>query len=201
MRFHGYVSGGAARRFKRDAGNSYAARGPAQYRGRVAAMSVDVLIEAAEWRAVDLETLARRAERAVLTHLGLKPARCEISLLGCNDARIAALNADFRGKPMPTNVLSWPSEDRAPAAPGARPDRPRPAKGKTVELGDIAIAFETCRREAAAQDRDLSAHVSHLLVHGVLHLLGYDHMTDADAALMEGLEVEILATMGLDDPY
>jgi len=120
----------------------------------------------------------------------------EIAVLGCDDARIAALNGDFRAKPQATNVLSWPSADRAAGAPGGRPALPAPG-----ELGDIAIAFETCTREAAAQGKPFAAHVSHLLVHATLHLLGYDHITAQDAALMEGLEVEILATLGVPNPY
>ena len=159
-------------------------------------MVMDVLIEAPEWDALGLEALAGRAESAALAHLGLDPAAYETALLGCDDARIAALNADFRGKPQPTNVLSWPSEDRAPDATGQPPAPPAPG-----ELGDIAIAWQTCAQEAAEAGRPVADHVTHLIVHGVLHLLGYDHITDSDAALMERLEVEILATLGLPDPY
>ncbi len=159
-------------------------------------MTVDVVIEAPEWEALKLEALAMRAEAATLRHLGLEPEDFETAVLGCDDARIAVLNGDFRDKPTPTNVLSWPSEERAAEAAGDRPDLPEPG-----ELGDIAIAVETCRREAAEAGRPAEDHVTHLIVHGVLHLLGYDHIDDADAELMESLEVEILATMGLPDPY
>jgi probable rRNA maturation factor len=162
---------------------------------------VDVLVEDPRWKAMGLVSLAEKAAQAALEHLGLKPSCFEISLLACSDARIAALNADFRGKPAPTNVLSWPSEERGADAPGGQPYLPTAHGEDAEELGDIAIAYETCRREAEQAGRDPSAHVCHLLVHGVLHLLGYDHMTEEDAALMEGLEVEILATMGIDDPY
>ncbi len=165
------------------------------------AVPVETIIEDARWEALALPNLADRAARSTLERLGLDPETCEVSLLACDDARIAALNAEFRGKAKPTNILSWPAEERAASTPGEAPDLPEPAPGKILELGDIAIAYETCAREAAAQGRDLSAHLCHLLVHGVLHLLGYDHMTDADAALMERLEVEILASMGVDDPY
>ena len=108
--------------------------------------------------------------------------------MGCDDARIAELNGDFRDKPQPTNVLSWPSEERGAAQPGAAPALPT---GPDPELGDIAIAYETCAREAAEQGKPMADHVTHLIVHAVLHLLGYDHIRDADATLMEATEVEI----------
>ncbi len=88
--------------------------------------------------------------------------------------------------------------------PGQAPERVEPPfpGGEPLELGDIAIAFETCAREAAEQGKDFDAHVTHLLVHGTLHLLGYDHIDDKDAGLMEGLEVEILGNLGgISNPY
>ncbi|MGR3593823.1 MAG: rRNA maturation RNase YbeY [Limimaricola soesokkakensis] len=162
---------------------------------------VDCLIEDHRWEAAGLEALAEAACAAALRGVGLDPAGFEISLLGCSDARIADLNADFRGKPKPTNVLSWPSEERGADRPGARPASPRRDSMGPTELGDVAIAWETCTREAEAGGRTTADHVTHLLVHGTLHLLGYDHETDADAALMEGLETEILGKMGVADPY
>ncbi|WP_225028522.1 rRNA maturation RNase YbeY [Xinfangfangia pollutisoli] len=163
---------------------------------------VDCVIEDDRWAAFGLEPLAESAARAALLHLGVVPEAFQIALLGCDDARIAVLNADFRGKPKPTNVLSWPAWDLSPETPGAAPERPDPAPGGEIDgLGDIAIAWETCEREAAEQGKPLSDHVTHLIVHGTLHLLGYDHETEADAALMEGHEVAILATLGLSDPY
>jgi probable rRNA maturation factor len=155
---------------------------------------IDVILEDERW--TDLEALAAAACEATLAHLGLDPARYEIVVLGADDARVAALNGQFRGAARPTNVLSWPSEERGAPTPGARPAPPRQA-----ELGDIALSWETCADEAERHGRDLGAHVTHLLVHGTLHLLGYDHETDADAGLMETVEVEILARMGLPDPY
>ena len=159
-------------------------------------MIVDCMVEDRRWLAVDLEARAEAAAIATFTHLGL--AGFEISLLACNDARIADLNADFRGKPTPTNVLSWPSDERGAKADGGRPLAP------TVhdpELGDIAIAYETCAAEAEAAGKSLADHSTHLVVHGILHLLGYDHDRDLDATLMEGLESAILGNMGMTDPY
>lgn len=152
-------------------------------------MLTDTICEDPRWQDAHLPDLAARAAGATGRLLGLDPA-LEIAVLGCDDARIAALNAAFRGKSAPTNVLSWPAED---LAPGEVPTGP--------ELGDIAIAWETCAREAEEQGKPLEAHVTHLLVHGTLHLLGHDHMTDAEAEVMEGLERDVLAGLGLPDPY
>lgn len=162
-------------------------------------MTVDVVIEDDRWAAAGLEALAARAVDATLGHLGLGGGDWEVVVLACDDARIAALNADFRGKPVPTNVLSWPSGDRAADAPGAAPAPPDPGDGP--ELGDIALAFETCVREAAEAGLPVEAHVAHLIVHGTLHLLGYDHLRDPDADLMERIEIEILASLGIPNPY
>lgn len=157
-------------------------------------MSVDLIIEDDRWEAAGLEGLAEIACGAVLELLGVSGA--EISLMACDDARITALNAEFREKPTPTNVLSWPSEERGAEEPGATPPPP-----VDLELGDIAIAYETCAREAEEAGKEFTDHVTHLLVHGTLHLLGYDHIDDKDAGLMEGLEVEILGKLGIADPY
>ena len=161
-------------------------------------MEIDILIEDDGWDKSALEALAAQACETTLDELGLEPQQYAVSILACGDERIATLNAEFRGKPAPTNVLSWPSEDRAPEVPGAVP---APPDAGDPELGDIAIAWETCEREAEAAGLALQAHVTHLVVHGVLHLLGYDHETDEDASLMERLEVEILASLGVADPY
>ncbi len=134
-----------------------------------------------------------------MTHAGIPAA--EVSVLGCDDARIGTLNAEFRGKPVATNVLSWPETDLAPADDGAAPTQPRPDPDGIHRIGDIAISYDTCLREAEAQGKPLADHVTHLLVHGTLHLLGYDHMRPQDAACMEALEVKILGKMGIPDPY
>ena len=161
-------------------------------------MLTDVAIEDARWASLGLENIAENAAVSTLDHLGLTTTKFEIAILACNDARIAELNADFRGKPQPTNVLSWPSEERGAKIDGQLPLAPNPAD---PELGDIAIAYDTCAREAAQSGKPMADHVTHLIVHGTLHLLGYDHERDADATVMEALETEILGNMGLPDPY
>ena len=168
-------------------------RGVSRYQG---AMTADVMIEDDRWAEAGIEALAERSCAAALAHLGHGDAGFEVAVLACDDARIAALNADFRGKPQPTNVLSWPSEERGAETPGGQPLAP-----EDEELGDIAISYDTCSAEALAAGKTLGDHATHLIVHGLMHLLGYDHETDADAALMEGLETEILAKLGIEDPY
>jgi len=158
---------------------------------------VETVFEDRRWQALGLDDLAQSACRATLRHLGIDPAHYEIALLACDDARIAALNGGFRDKPQPTNVLSWPSENLAADTDGGLPHATRAAP----ELGDIAISFETCTREAKAQNKPFTDHISHLLAHATLHLLGFDHIRQKDATLMEGFEVKILASLGIADPY
>lgn len=164
-------------------------------------MNVDLIVEEPGWSSIPLEELADRSANAVARNRGLDTDACSVSVLACDDARISGLNAEFRDKPRPTNVLSWPSEDLSPDKPGGEPHLPEPDFTGEIELGDIAIAWETCAREAAEAGRTVEDHVTHLLVHGLLHLLGYDHIDDADAAVMEALEVNILSGLGIDNPY
>ncbi|MEL7131293.1 MAG: rRNA maturation RNase YbeY [Pseudomonadota bacterium] len=160
---------------------------------------IDILIEDDRWQQAEVDSLTSIAITATLNHLGIPNAA--LSILACDDARIATLNADFRDKPTPTNVLSWPQEDLISNEAGGQPNPPQADPDGTLSLGDLAIAYDTCAREAAQQGKPMSAHVTHLLIHGTLHLLGYDHIRDLDATRMEALEVEILGKLGLPDPY
>ncbi|MGR3343583.1 MAG: rRNA maturation RNase YbeY [Paracoccaceae bacterium] len=163
---------------------------------------VEVIIEDDRWARVGLDALASVACTATLAHIGLEPSDFGISLLGCNDERIATLNAKFRNQPTATNILSWPSENRTPAGSGGFASKAAcQDQSLPQELGDMAIAFETCDREGRAAGKTLSDHITHLLVHGTLHLLGYDHTGDKDATIMERLEAQVLATLGIEDPY
>ena len=157
---------------------------------------VDLLIEDDRWATLDMEMLAEKAVAAALQIANIN-ADFEICIMGCDDARITELNSEFREKPTATNVLSWPAFELSAEVDGGVPTPPPEAES----LGDIAIAFETCAREAAEKSITMRAHVTHLIIHGCLHLLGYDHETDKDATLMEKLEVQALASMGVDNPY
>lgn len=149
------------------------------------AIEIDVVVEDAGWTALlpGAEALAAAAARAALAAAGAK-AEGEIVVLLTNDAEVRDLNARFRGKDAPTNVLSFPAPATAPGA-----------------LGDIALALGVCRAEAAQQGKTLTAHLRHLVAHGVLHLLGYDHQTDAEAEAMEAMERGVMAGLGEADPY
>lgn len=160
-------------------------------------MITDVICEDPRWEEAGLEALAESAAQAVFAHLNLT-GDWEVVVMGCDDARISVLNADFRDKDKATNVLSWPSEERGADEPGGQP---LPPEGPDPELGDIAISYDTCAREAAEAGKTFADHVTHLTVHGILHLLGYDHIDEKDAALMEELETEILGNLGIADPY
>jgi probable rRNA maturation factor len=153
-------------------------------------MPVIVDISDAAWTEHgDPTPLAERAVAAVLAHEHVDYDTCDVSLLFAGDAEAGQINKDWRDKSYAANVLSFP----APA--GATP------AGEARFLGDIILAAGTVSREAAEQGKTRDSHVIHLIVHGTLHLLGYDHMYDAEAARMEGAEIEILHGLGLPNPY
>jgi len=155
-------------------------------------LAVDILIESEAWRMLpEAEDIVRRAITfAATSKVDIHHRNAELSVLLCDDKTIARLNGRWRGQEKPTNVLSFP----APPLQGAAPD------GKT-RLGDIAIAYETLADEAEENAKTVSDHLSHLVVHGFLHLLGYDHHMDDEAERMERLERDILAGIGVADPY
>lgn len=159
---------------------------------RPSGLTIDLAVEGGAWP--DIETMRALIGRAleavgpVLAHRGHDTClEGELSVLLTDDDTIRDLNQRFRGRAVATNVLSFP------AAGLAGPHTPA--------LGDIAIAFETVAREAAAQALTIDHHVSHLVIHGFLHILGFDHQNDVHAAQMERLEIEILAGLGIADPY
>lgn len=153
---------------------------------------VDLVVEDSRWEAAGLAALAEQAGRAALAAAGRDPDLHEIALLACDDARIAALNGEFRGKPVPTNVLSWPAFGAVV---------PEPEQDEPIFLGDLALGYDTCAREAEEAGIALADHAAHLVVHGILHLIGHDHGDDAEAEAMEALEARVLARLGIADPY
>ncbi len=142
------------------------------------------------WRAaLPARSLARQAIAAALNESGVKlRSGAEVTVHLIDDAQIRALNLQWRGKDAATNVLSFPAVE---------PARIREAK----LLGDVFVAFETVAREADEEGKSLSDHFRHLAIHGFLHLLGYDHIEDAEAEAMEALETRALARLGVADPY
>ena len=157
-------------------------------------MQLDIDIK--DWPAGDWGALAERAATAAGEGEPLLAnPRLVVSLLFTSDAEVHTLNREWRSRDKPTNVLSFPMlerEELEALAPGGPPEM----------LGDIALAYETCAREAAEKGVSLEAHATHLIVHGLLHLAGHDHVgSDAEAEAMEALETRILAKLGIADPY
>ncbi|MDF1872127.1 rRNA maturation RNase YbeY [Vannielia sp.] len=163
-------------------------------------MDLDVVLEDDRWKAIGLEVLSQRAVAAVLAHQRIADG-AELAILAADDARIATLNEAHRGKAQPTNVLSWPAQELQPEAAGGEPFAAEADPDGSIPLGDIALAYETCAREAEEGGIPFGDHLTHLIVHGTMHLLGYDHINDADAELMEAREAEVLAKLGLANPY
>lgn len=145
-------------------------------------LEIDILREAGNWPSV--EDVVQRAVGAAFEHTKI-PGACEISIVLADNAFIQNLNRDYRGKDKPTNVLSFAQGD----------------ENFTGSLGDIVLAYETIERESIAQQKTFSDHLTHLLVHGFLHLLGHDHEEDSAAETMESVEIEILKTLGIKNPY
>ena len=159
--------------------------------GDRAGIEVDLVVEAGSWPAErELAALAGRAAEGVLAAIGRDGATAsELSIIFSDDAHVRALNAAWRSKDAPTNVLSFP------AFPHGRGGALAPM------LGDIVLAAETVAREAQAEHKPRADHITHLIVHGILHLIGYDHEGDAEAEEMEELERRILAGLDIPDPY
>ena len=152
-------------------------------------VDIDIFVEAGAWAAeAELTCLVERAVAAAFAETGASGAS-ELSIVFSDDAQIRTLNAGWRGKDKPTNVLSFP------AFPLSK-DGPLPPM-----LGDIVLAAETVAREAALEDKPVANHITHLVIHGLLHLLGYDHETDAEAEEMEAIERAALARLAIPDPY
>jgi probable rRNA maturation factor len=152
---------------------------------------VDILVESKRWNARrGIKPLLRRAVAEAAAALSTSDA--ELAIVLTHDSAIRRLNREWRGKDEPTNVLAFPAR---PAAGGRQGPQPHPL------MGDIVIAYQTLAREAAAEGKPFGHHLAHLAVHGFLHLSGHDHLTDRQAAAMEGLEIAILARLGIPNPY
>jgi probable rRNA maturation factor len=165
-------------------------------------LTVDVLLDEPAWLealpAHDAASLTRRlrstARRALAIAVAERWRGSSVGHACClvlgSDRQVRRLNRDYRGKDKPTNVLSFAALDSG-----------KPSRRETWQLGDIVLALGVIRKEAKAQKKDLEAHLMHLVIHGVLHLLGYDHEMDDEAERMEGLEIAALKRLGIDNPY
>lgn len=155
--------------------------------------ATEVLVTADCWASESsAETIIHRAIEAAASMVDADTADAEVAVMLTDDAGIRTLNKNWRGIDKPTNVLSFPA---------LQPERTRDDDDAPRMLGDIAIAYETTRNEADTEHKPFDHHLSHLAVHGFLHLIGYDHENDNDAEVMEDLERDILAQLGIPDPY
>ena len=167
------------------------------------ALEISFSLEAGDWEATvtDVEMLVEAAARAAFKAAErpeiLNGAPAEMSLVLADDALVQTLNRDYRDKDKPTNVLSFALLDDLDDTDDALARD----EGMPILIGDVILAFETVQREAREQGKSVGDHLTHLVIHGVLHLLGYDHQSDPDADRMERLETSILARMGIADPY
>lgn len=163
--------------------------------GPSSTLDIDILREAGDWPAAAEEPL-RRGLAEAWRMAGQSKGEAELCVVLADDAFVRRLNKTYRGKDKPTNVLSFPLAD-IPVAAGGEPLWSEPL----TPLGDIVLARETIAREAEEQGKSFEDHLAHLSIHGLLHLLGEDHEVDEDAERMENLEREILARLGIADPY
>ena len=161
-------------------------------------MAVDVVIEDARWESLDLRQIANQAFFETLLLLNLNHKNFACCVLACDNKQIKQLNNKFRGKNYPTNVLSFPAiSENYEVKSTLKPTE----ANKLHELGDIAIAFEICKKEANKSQVKFEHHVYHLIIHSVLHLLGFDHEEEKNASKMEKIEVQVLAKLGINNPY
>jgi len=145
-----------------------------------------------------LKNLLLRVAAVLAAQEGLFPRPCEVTLVVAADKKVAQLNGAFRGKPVATDVLSFPQLEGT-ALTKAKKDAAR--SGTPLYLGDIILGFSTVKKAAKAQKKTLEQHLTHLVVHGMLHLLGYDHVDSGAARRMEKLEIMLLASLGVANPY
>lgn len=157
-------------------------------------IDIDMRIEAGDWSMVDeLESTVNATFSTIMLNRSFCNAvkimeDCDVSLLFTDESQISSINSTFRGQKKPTNVLSFPQKEADCDIFGPH-------------LGDIVLAFETILREAELEKKDFSHHLQHLMVHGFLHLVGFDHESDDEAVIMENLEIDILRDLDIDNPY
>ena len=161
-------------------------------------MSVDLIMEDVRWKTLSLIQIANAAFKETLSQLNLKSENFICCILACSSKKIEDLNAQFRGKKNSTNVLSFPSKVQVYETTNGSQSE---TNADPFELGDIAIAYEVCKTEAIVSNIKFEDHVCHLIIHSVLHLLGFDHEVEKNAVEMEKIEVQVLANLGIDDPY
>ena len=167
-------------------------------------MKINVIFEDKRWVKIPLEEIAKVALKLIIERFLVKDNNFEVSLLASNDTEIRELNKSFRGNDSSTNIISWPEQEVQLREPGNCPvqmDKFRPDSEGIIFLGNLAISFERCSTEAEEKNIYFDDHILHLLLHGCLHLIGFDHQNELDANLMENIEIRLLSGVGIKNPY
>ena len=169
---------------------------------------LEIICEEPAWqtmasdRQTDLAAIIGKAGLLALNHAATKPQAPRLAVIVLsNDANIQNLNNTYRGKNKPTNVLSFPSQESADDPIDREKYERQTQENEPCHVGDVILAYETVKSEAKRDNKDWEAHISHLIVHGVLHLLGYDHEDEQQASLMETLETKLMSELNYQDPY
>lgn len=156
---------------------------------------IELIMEEPKWEMLELSEIAYSACKAAIRNAKVRSDKCGIAVLACSDARITELNHRFRNENKPTNVLSWPTTTEVAKFPHEN------HKTHLPHLGDIALSWETCSKEATEWQLKLEAHVSHLIIHACLHLMGFEHKNNIEANKMQQIEIKALASIGIPSPY
>ena len=167
-------------------------------------MKADILFNDNRWKKLPFEKIVHNSINLVAEDILLTTNDYEIAILACNDLEIINLNKNFRGDSAPTNILSWPEHEYKRMKPGGFPTRivnpTKFSKGSDF-LGNLAISFDRCSSEASAGSIRFEDYTTHLIIHGFLHLIGFDHDNELDAILMEDTEKRLLSRLGIKNPY
>ncbi len=158
-------------------------------------MNLEICIESDLWNSINLDKIVDKCVNAVFSKMELKAENIEICFLFANDEEVKLLNKTYRGIDKATNVLSFPANSIETQ------DDYEEDECNIIILGSVALAYETIENESIDQNKNIEDHISHLIVHSVLHLLGYDHIDSVEAKHMEDLEIQILSTLNVHNPY
>ena len=167
-------------------------------------MIINITFKDKRWVKIPLEEIAKGALKLIIDKFLGQDNNFEVSILASDDAEIRELNKNFRGNDSSTNIISWPEHETQSNQPGHIPNLVYKLKSgfeRLTFLGNLAISFDRCSSEAEEKNIKFEDHVLHLLLHGCLHLIGFDHQNDLDANLMEDIEIRLLSVVGIKNPY
>ena len=167
-------------------------------------MKINVIFNDKRWVKIPLQEITKSALKLIIDRFLAKHNSFEVSILATNDTEIRELNKNFRGNDSGTNIISWPEKEIQSRKQGHFPvqiDKFKPDSEGIIFLGNLAISFERCSTEAEERNIYFEDHILHLLLHGCLHLIGFDHQNELDATLMENIEIRLLSGVGIKNPY